>query len=407
MTLLMCSEYKQGNIDQAMVYFDAGQQLYLYALGPHHPLLSMHLVSFADLYMETKLFAHAKVMLMLAQTASKKSLGTDHILNTLYDYKLAMIHMAEGFYNASSALLSSALLVLDAAKKSPSSGITDVDVIDCLYNLCLSYSQCGEVDAAIQSGFRCLELSTKLIMSQNAIPAAPTTTTAPTLHTHTSDGGTFFAKMQRPLTLVSTLLLLADLYMKKQEVDSAFDILQEAWSELKRRQCHSRAEYRRVARCMCGVAVRVLELILSSLPLQIRSLFDSVAGEVLSKSSHLREDNNNYYDSPPIKQQQREMARDKQLWMQAVSVAADAMWLMKPADYFSKVFQGIQSNETVERDNERSFAVSNRSNKKNKTNKKEVDINEEINHTSFEFQAAAISKLIVSTGHLSNSLLQN
>jgi hypothetical protein len=44
-----------------MVYFDAGQQLYLYALGPHHPLLSMHLVTFADLYMEKKLFAHAKV----------------------------------------------------------------------------------------------------------------------------------------------------------------------------------------------------------------------------------------------------------------------------------------------------------------------------------------------------------
>ena len=54
-----------------------------------------------------------------------------------------------------------------------------------------------------------------------------------------------------------------------------------------------------------------------------------------------------------------------------------------------------------------SHSVSNRSIKKNKTTRKDVNIDEEINHTSFEFQAAAISKLIASTGQLSNSLLQN
>ena len=75
---------------------------------------------------------------------------------------------------------------------------------------------------------------------------------------------------------------------------------------------------------------------------------------MLSKSSLLLDDNSSHFGSPPLKTQQkeREMARDKELWMQAVNVAADAMWLMKPADYFSKVFQGIQSSEMADANSE-------------------------------------------------------
>ena len=43
------------------MYFDAGQQLYLYALGPSHPYLSIHLNALADCYVKSKRFSHAKV----------------------------------------------------------------------------------------------------------------------------------------------------------------------------------------------------------------------------------------------------------------------------------------------------------------------------------------------------------
>jgi hypothetical protein len=78
--------------------------------------------------------------------------------------------------------------------------------------------------------------------------------------------------------VASTLLLLCDLYMKKQEVDSAFEILQEAWTELKKSASNSKLINKKVARCLCAVAARVLELIITSLPLPVRSSFDSVTG---------------------------------------------------------------------------------------------------------------------------------
>lgn len=154
------------------------------------------------------------------------------------------------------------------------------EVLQCLYSLCLCFSKCGEVDLAIHSGFRCLELATKVFTQQHVGTTAATATAA-------SRGGESIRvgrpAPRRPVAMiVSTLLLLCDLYMKKKEVESAFEILQEAWTEIKNSyggKGKVRAGYRTVAQSLCRVAVRVLELILFSLPLQTRSLFDSVSGQ--------------------------------------------------------------------------------------------------------------------------------
>ena len=141
------------------------------------------------------------------------------------------------------------------------------EVLQCLYSMCLCFSKCGEVDLAIHSGFRCLELATKVFTQQHVSTTAATAV---------SRGGETIRvgppAPRRPVAMiVSTLLLLCDLYMKKKEVESAFEILQEAWTEIKnsfggkgkvRAGGRYRAGYRMVAQSLCRVAVRVLELIL-------------------------------------------------------------------------------------------------------------------------------------------------
>ena len=167
------------------------------------------------------------------------------------------------------------------------SGGLSGEVLQCLYGLCLCFSRCGEVDLAIHSGFRCLELATKVFTQQQQQHSSTTAATA------ASRGGREAIRVGRPAPrrpvamIVSTLLLLCDLYMKKKEVESAFEILQEAWTEIKnsyggkvRAGGRGRAGYRTVAQSLCRVAVRVLELIIFSLPLQTRSLFDSVSGQM-------------------------------------------------------------------------------------------------------------------------------
>ena len=82
---------------------------------------------------------------------------------------------------------------------------------------------------------------------------------------------------------MSALLLLGDLYLRRREADSAFEVLLEAWTELKGRDGRGQRDghgQRDRAASMVGVAGRVLEIVVSSLPLQTRSLFDAVTGAV-------------------------------------------------------------------------------------------------------------------------------
>jgi hypothetical protein len=63
LSLLMCVEFKLGYIDTARSYFDAAQEIYIYVLGPYHPILSLHLCMFGDLYKASKNYSQAKVLL--------------------------------------------------------------------------------------------------------------------------------------------------------------------------------------------------------------------------------------------------------------------------------------------------------------------------------------------------------
>ena len=124
-------------------------------------------------------------------------------------------------------------------------------------------------------------------------------------------------------------------------------------------------------------------------------------------------------------------------WQRAVEGAAEGLWEMKPADYFAKVFQGIQSSD-ADRDyghediasgeaaaREGSLSVSrvsvkaavpvSPSRRRAKGRGQEQGVQgvqgvhgvQGVQGVSFALQGAVISKLISSAGHLSHSYIQS
>eukprot|EP01035_Chromulina_nebulosa_P012739 gene12739-16978_t len=115
------------------MYFDAGQQLYLYALGPSHPYLSIHLNALADCYVKSRRYTHAKVMVMLSQAVVRKCLGVQHVMSALLECKLANLLMAEGAFKPAVAKLSPALVVLETCMGGNITGGLSGEVLQCLY----------------------------------------------------------------------------------------------------------------------------------------------------------------------------------------------------------------------------------------------------------------------------------
>lgn len=408
LTLLMCAEFMRKNIAKAKSLFDAAQEIYMYTLGPRHPVLCLHVGAFGDLYHQFGHHSQAKVMILVAQATARTSLGGMHPVAASYQCKLAALFAAEGNHEKSVELLLTALALYDkaiAARKTAFSsalatigqgyrksskrsktirngesdselsaadaddfddeeqdignrfntndadgmdGITQEsdeisvalanDTMECLYSLCVSLFKLGELDLAIHTGFRCVEMGSKLY------------------------------KSYPPTSLISCLLYLCDLFVAKKEYDSAFEILQEAWTALRQRPFNSRSTNTAMRKRMpppppagstaaaapvvskkaanasfspydslnkeigvgatlVRIACRAMELTVRSLPMQTRSLLDSVCEEV-EKGGH--------------------GACDEGSWDAACSLVVKAIWLMHPSQYFSIVIEGIQSVESAD-----------------------------------------------------------
>jgi hypothetical protein len=222
--------------------------------------------------------------------------------------------MNEGQFKDAAQLLSNALIIFDAttaavandshddAQQSTASCL-DEQIVNCLCALTECLARCDELDLAIHSGFRCVELCTKMLLQPQK---------------------TLALKKCNALRL-SCLLVLSDLFVQKSELDSAFGLLHEAWTAL--RSTTSSASARRGSgSALAALTCRILELMISTLPMQTKSHFQNVSEETL-----LLVDS----DSP--------------LWDKATGVVCSAMWNQKPVDYLASVIHGIQRQEDEKR----------------------------------------------------------
>lgn len=314
LTLLMSIEHHCGRTDRVRAYFDAAQCVYSYALSVHHPVIAMHMCALADLYMRDGGGKQARAMLILAKNVSGKVLGEHHQVGATLACKLSVLLMSEGQFKDAAQLLSNALTIFDAdavviandsQNETKMSAVSRLDeqIADCLCALTECLARCEELDLAIHSGFRCIETCTKILLQSQR---------------------TAVLKKCTSLRL-SCLLVLSDLFVQKNELDSAFGLLHEAWTAL--HSATSSASAREGSgSALAALTCRILELMISTLPMQTKSHFQNVSEEALLLVDP---------DSP--------------LWDKATGVVCSAMWNQKPVDYLASVIHGIQRQEDEKR----------------------------------------------------------
>lgn len=325
---------------KALQCYDAALEVLTYTLGPLHPQTCILHCSLADLYQSSHEIPQCKVMLMLALSTSRRSLGDNHIATAGISSKLGSLIMYEGRYKEASGLLKSSVQIFDSALSSGAS--YHREMVDCLYNLSMVLVQCGEVEPAIHGCFRCLELVAK---SESTV------------------GEETNVDKEDLKIKVSCLILLSDLFMRKNEKESAFEMLQEAWQIVKK---VPGGRFPWAGGTLARLTCKVLELAVATLPRSSKTLFEQLAQEGLAQltqsngRSEVGEDEvtesgintinntieNSKYGSTKQGSEGEEREDPEVLWAGATDFVSSAIWRLKPADYFLTVIHQIQTQES-------------------------------------------------------------
>ena len=88
-SLLMCCKFKYGDLAGAMEAYDAGNAVYMYTLGSHHPMHIIHILILADLYYNSKKLLNCHLLLTIAQELSQASTSENQQLLAYITYNLA------------------------------------------------------------------------------------------------------------------------------------------------------------------------------------------------------------------------------------------------------------------------------------------------------------------------------
>ena len=257
LTLLMCAEFKLGNPDRAAQYFDAAQEVYTYTLGPNHPIIPLHIHCLGDLYHSTSAYQQARVMKLLAHVSAQKALGERHILTALIECRLAGSLIEQQDHFSAMPLLENCVEVFSAAVVE--GGRFEYEAAVCLYNLATCATTMGDVDRAGQLALRCVDVASKLDHKKvNFYPM-----------------------------VVSCYLLLGDLALLKSQGAAAVGLLEQCWALLQAIPA-SFSQRKWAGDVMAVLSQRILSLLVASLPMAVRSLFDSVVAQWSRQLTMLR-----------------------------------------------------------------------------------------------------------------------
>lgn len=248
LTLLMCIDFKLGQVHTAVQYFDAAQEIYTYTLGPNHPIISMHIGCLSDLYQQSGALQQARVMRLLSHVSAQKALGDKHILTAMVEYRLAASYVEAQDVQVALPLLENCVDVFSATLVE--GGRFEYEAALCLYQLCVCVSALGDVDRAGQLALKCVEVAQRVDWRKhNCYPI-----------------------------LASSYFLLGDLALQKGQPGAAVGLLEQCWAALQRAPS-SFPQRRWLGETMAVLARRVLALLMASLSMAVRSLFDSVVAE--------------------------------------------------------------------------------------------------------------------------------
>ena len=88
----MCCKFKYGDLAGAMEAYDAGNAVYMYTLGPHHPMHIIHILILADLYYNSRHLLNCHLLLTMAHELSQASTSENQQLLAYITYNLACVN---------------------------------------------------------------------------------------------------------------------------------------------------------------------------------------------------------------------------------------------------------------------------------------------------------------------------
>lgn len=256
LTLLMSSTFLSGSgsskVATALQYFETGRMMYCLALGSQTPLHGLHASALADLYFTSGALPQAKVANMIARSNYQHALGDMHPVCAGVACKLGNLLLAEKQYGAAVEMLEGAFAVYQHINRQVSQGKGDgkesthvyyTDEAHCLHALAVALRGKSEVTYAMQ----CAVLSVDIATSEN-----------------------------RPITpgIVHTLLILAEMYESTSDLFTAVALYQDVWSIVK-----MNPHVFPMSSMLVDLAGRMVRVVVDMLPLQSRTLIDTIVAE--------------------------------------------------------------------------------------------------------------------------------
>ncbi len=268
LSLLMCCKFKNGDVKGAMEAYDAGSAIYMYTLGPHHPVHIVHMLIMADLYYHGKHLLNCHLMLTTAHELSQTT-GSENQLQFVYIvYKLACVNYSlarklkdeyysvrlesafEGFQEALTIYENLYSLGMDVR----------CETLECLYSLAVT-------SKALKRQELCFEFlsSARDNIFSYYFDGDPKRAQAATFNS-------------LPLVAISALSLLVDIYMQRNDCDQALETLMVVWNSVQSRP----SDLTSVAEVNAKLACKVLSVLLTALPYPTRALIDSICHDIES-----------------------------------------------------------------------------------------------------------------------------
>lgn len=287
LTLLMCATFlcnasSPAKVQLALQYFEAGRTMYLLTLGSQNPMIGVHICALADLYFAAKAYSQAKVATMIAKSTFQSILGDLHPVCAGIGCKLGNLLLAEGQYGAAVEIFEAAFNIYQHINRlSPQtngeSHIYADDEGHCLHGLAIGLKGKGEIVYAMQ----CAILSVDIATSEN-----------------------------RPMTpgVVHTLFLLAEMYEMTSDLYTAASLYQDVWNIIK---CSPHMFP--MSQILKDLAARLVRVIVAMLPLQSRTLIETILAGTPSPS--------------------------KQEWKITVNSLCAEMWLYEPVEYIKELIK--------------------------------------------------------------------
>lgn len=278
MTLLMCTEFCAGKMNEAMKYYDTAKEILKYSLGSRHPSLALLDAALADMYFKhPNGLMHAKLMNLQALEFSNHVLGDMHVLSVTLTYRLGCILLKEPSLEEANAMfkVASNQFILLSEKGAD----FDCEIAMCLHGQAIVAAEFGNIE----------EAKTLCVKSLSRSAADDK---------HLSSDVT------------SCLMLLAVLTERSNEAQAAIELYTDVWNIVKA----SPQEHDGGA-VFTSLTAKMFSSYLNMQPLQTKMLFDSIASEVTNPTQ-----------------------RDLNL---ASTFVAKEVWKRMPMDYISSLVKSL------------------------------------------------------------------